>query len=572
MTNYAGWVYPLPELFAQVLTTSLDDGLERWDGYQLVDMLEYTPIIGERAHSGSYPHVSHALAGHVMPTYADDLFGHIIIVPPRLDLGNLLSTQSRTLEIANLGTAPRDWSAVTNNAGEGIEFDAPSFPVTILPFGSYILEVSVTTDGPPSINGSIDFDFVDPEETILVPVTGTRIVVFEFIPQTDVAEVIEWATDVLEAYDATEQRISIRIAPRQRLQYTVATERRADMRMRALLFDWLPRVFGVPIWFEARPSANSALVGTLIIPVDTSAGDFRVGGLVMICVGPAPDDDAAEVFQVTTFDVLEIDTVDADQITTASALGHSYDAGALVMPMRTAYAQTMTSSSRYHGGFQKTQVEFVTLDNEALPDQAGATIYDGRVVLDDGNVVTDTLPDAFERPVIVIDNTSGRILQTSRTDRSRIKSRFMWDAPNRDEVWRVRRLLHSFYGSQKGFWVPSCRPDLELAQVIGPGATTFRIRVVGYTAFIGSRRPYGDVQFVLTNGTVIRRRVTGAEVEDDEEVLSVNTAISGSAIAIDEVARIELLMLARIADDEASIQHRRNGDATFTVQTITIKE
>lgn len=568
MTAYEGWVYPLPDLFKQTITSSLDDGLDRWDAYRLIDLADLTPVLGAITHAGTYAHASHALSGHVIPTYADDLFGHIIIVPPRLDLGNLLSNQTRELEVANLGVTARDWEGLVNNAGDGISFDLPSFPVTILPFGSYVIEVSVSTDGPPSIDGTLDFDF-DQGDAIAVPVTGTRIVVFEYIPQAGVTETLRFRTDVLEAYDGTEQRISILIAPRQIVRYSVATQDKTDMRLRGLLFDWLPRVFGMPVWFEARQSTDSSLIGTTIIPVDTSYGDFREGGLVMICsLSEGP------VRELIAFDVVEIETLDLDQIVTTSELAHSYDAGAYVMPVRTALMQTQTSSQRWAGlkGFEKTTVEFTTLDNEDLSDQTGATIYDGRVVLDDGNVVTDTLPEGFERSVVVIDNSSGRVVQTSRTDRSRIKSRFMWDAPTPAELWRIRQLVHSFHGSQCGFWMVGCRPDFVLAQVIGPGATTFRIEHVNYTAFIGSRRPYGDVSIILKTGQVIRRRITGSEVDNDEEVISVDTPITVNAIQIDAVERIELLMLARIVDDEVTIEHRKPGDATVTIATVSIKE
>lgn len=569
MTNFAGWLFPLPELFPQVLTTSLDDGLERWDGFGLVDLLELVARTGTRTHVGTPTHQTHDRVGHRMPSYADDLFGHILIIPPRLDVGNLLTTQTRVVEIANLDYRDRDWNDATNNAGDGITLETdPSLPQTIEPFGNRYLSVVFSTEGPATIDGTIDLEFDGPE-LIPIPVTGSRIVMFEFIPQADVMEVIEWATDVLEAYDDSEQRASIRLAPRQRLRYTVATIGTTDMRMRAILFDWLPRIFGVPIWWEERALAAPALQGGFVLNVATEFGDFREGGLVMVALASLIGE---AMLQVHTFDVFEIESFDLDQITLASEIPRNYPAGAFVVPVRTAYAQTMTSAGRMHDGLTKTQVEFVTRDNEDLADQAGATIYDSRVVLDDGNVVTDTLPESFSRQVVVLDNESGRVVQVAHTDRSRITSRFAWDAPTAQELWRVRCLLHSFYGSQKAFWVPSCRFDFELSTTIGASAAFFRILFVGYTAFIRSRRPLGDVQFRLTNGTVIRRRILSSVVDGEEEVITVNSAISGTAIPVAQVARVELLTLSRISDDVATIEHARVGDARITINTISTKD
>lgn len=562
MTAYTGYVFPLPEVFQQDLSDSFDDGLTRWDGFAGADPFEDFTL-GTLTHTGSTVLHTTARAGFVMPSYADDLFGHILIVPSRLDLGNILSNQSRELEVANLFFEAKDWTALTNLAGDGIAFDnLPAFPHSILPFGSYVLEVTVSTDGPPSIDGSLLFEFgYDPQ--IPVPVTGTRIVMFQFIPQGNVVEVVEWKTDVIEAYDGTEQRIRVRLAPRQRIRYEVATESVNDAGLRAMLFDWLPRVFGLPIWFEKRDLQATAPQGATTITVDTRWGDFRVGFLIMIY-------ESEDKWEAVEVEALTLTTIDL-----ASGLANTFAPGAFVMPVRSAYAQTQTNANRYQrgvGGLEKTTVNFTTLDNEDLEDIGTATLYDGRVVLDDGNVVSNTLPESFERPVVVIDNSSGVILQTSRTDRSRINSVKTWDLPDLEELWRVRQLLHSFHGSQASFWVPSCRADLELSDTIGPGATTFRVLLFGYTAFIQSRRPQADVQIILKTGTIIRRRVIGSEVDVDEEVLTVNTSINPTQILVEEVERIEILALFRIADDEATIEHRQVGDATAAVNLRSIKE
>lgn len=560
MTDHAAFVLPDALFYQQALTSSLDDGLDRPTGaYEGQDMFELLLLDNVADGHTITRHAVHDYAAHEIPSYADDLFGHILIVPSRLDLGNLLSNQTREIEVANLFLEPKDLTAVLNEAGDGITFgNLPSFPHTILSFGSYVLEVNVSPEGPPTIDGDLIFEFEYDE--IPVPVTGTRIVLFHFMPQAGVTEVLEWRTDVIEAYDGTEQRIRLRLAPRQRLAYQVATEALQDMRLRGILFDWLPRVFGVPIWFEKRNLEAGAASGGTLLQVSTLYGDFRVGDLVFVYA----DED--------TFEALEVEELTDDSITTASALINSYAAGSFVMPIRSAYMQTMTQAQRYHGGFEKTDVNFTTLSNADLSDVTGATIYDGRVLLTDGNIVPDTLPEGFDRPVVVIDNASGRVFQTSRTDRSRIRSRFTWDAPSLEQLWRVRRLLHSFRGSQVAFWVPSCRPDLVVSDTIGPSATTFRVLDVGYSAFIQARRPLADVQLILANGQIIRRRIIDSERDGDEEVLTISSAFAVTAIEPEDIVRVELLTLMRIASDEATFEHRRVGDCTIAVELVSVKE
>lgn len=565
MTAFDGYLFPLPEFFEQELTGSLDDGLERFDGYIGGD--ELSMLVGTLAHTASYapaPRATHA--GYRLPTYADDLFGHVLIVPERLDLGNLLSTQTRQIEMSNLNLVPVTWDEIAHTLGDGVVFNnLPTLPHEILPFGSFILSISISPTGPPTIDGVIQFDFSTPE-TIFVPVTGSRIVMFQWKPRTGVTETLQWRTDIIEAYDGTEQRIRVRTTPRQIIQQAVNSKDVSDMQMRALLFDWEARVWGVPIWWEMRPLTAQATQGSSVVNVVTADMDIRIGGLVMLHASNAE------------WEAIQVEDFDAASITTESSLTRTYAAGTALMPVRAGYMTTMTERERIQvgrdTGLTETTVEFTTLENVDWSNTSGAETYDGRIVLSDCNVVPSSVTETFERAVVVIDNESGRPLQTSRVDRSRIHFTHQFNAPTMAELWRIRRLLHSLHGSQKSFWVPSARADLHLTDPIGPGTTDFNITKIGYTDFIRSRRPLADVRIVLKNGTTINRRIASSSVHVDgvRETLVTTTPISGTAIPVNDVQRIELMMLMRISDDKAVFTYREVGKAFINVSLKSVKE
>jgi len=563
MTNYAGAVFPDAEFYEQALTSSLDDGLVRPEPYALLEEDGLPFSISTLTHSGATPRLTRALSAFVTPSWDSLLFDHILIIPSRLALGNLLSNQTRTLEVANLYLEPRQWLSVSS-AVVGLEFlNLPPFgsPVgyELLSFGSYLLQVGISADGPATIDGAIDFDFdVGPQD---VPVTGRRIVTWQFQPRPGIEETLEWATDILEAWDGTEQRASLREAPRQVFKVEYIKRTQIERRIRGLLFDWLARSFALPIWVEARTTSAPSLVGTLTLNVPTASADFRVDGLVFVYL----DDE--------TFEAIEIDSFTSSAITLKSELARTYPPGALVMPAVTAYAATQPSTPRIPGGGYVYSMQFTTISNIDLPDATGASTYDSRILLDDCNLVESGESDSWSRAVDVIDNVSGRLLQTSRTDRSRFRTQKVWDSPNLATLWRVRRLLHHFAGSRKSFWLPSFNPDIVLAQTIAPNATTFRIVECGYTAFIFSRRPFQDVRLILNDGTKIIRRVTGAVVEDAEEVLTISTTFSTLlTITPAMVKQIEFVNLVRIADDKATITHRSLGDGKIAINVVSIKE
>lgn len=564
MTAYDGYLFPLPGLYQQDLTGSLDDGIEPPGAVTLATLDEVAVITGTVGARASTPRQSHALGGHIHPAWDGLLFGHILIIPDRLDLGNILSNQTRTLEIANLYTTEREWlSAITDVVGLTFNnlpaFGSPPSPYLLPSFGSFLLQVGIAADGPASIDGTITLDFdVGPQD---VPVTGQRVVLWPFQPMPEIVETLQWRTDVLEAYDGTEQRMSLRTVPRQVLRMNFIKFDAIERRARGLLFDWLARVFALPLWFEARRTTAPASIGATTISVDTASGDFRVGGLVFIYAS----DEA--------YEALEVEAINASDIEVASELTRAYPAGTLVMPATTCFAKTVPATPRLPGGGSAYAMEFTSIEGGDLSSTAGSSTYDGKVILDDGNLVDAGASDAWDRPVIVLDNDSGRVYQTSRTDRSRFRTRKQWDSPTLSETWRIRQLLHALAGSRVSFWLPSFRADLQLTDTIGPAGTTFRVEECGYSTFIQSRTPFADVRLVLVDGTAIVRRVTGAVVDGAEEVLTVSAAFDPLApITVAQVERIELVNLCRIADDAAEIVHRRLGDASVTIAVVSCKE
>lgn len=559
MTTHAAYVYPLPEIIRLDLSDSFDAGFERPAAHALVTV-DYPTIVTHAHVLAGWRTRTHA--AYVFPDWSSFLFDHVLTRPASIALGSVLSNQTRTIEFANLSAEPVELEALTTDI-IGLTFvNAPSLPLTIPPFGSFTLEVAIDADGPATIDGDIVATFSN-GETITIAVSGVRLILFQYQPQLPIAETLEFKSDVLVAVDGTEQRITIRNAPRSRLAYAVILDHRSDGELRGKLFDWLARSFVVPFWPEARRLSAAAAAAAESIAVSTAAGDFRVGGLAFIWSG----NEACEA--------LEIEGIAAGSLSLASGLTRAYPIGALVMPARLAFAQTVPAAPRIPRDLTQYQIEFVTTDNVNLADVTGAALYDGRVILDDCNLIVAGEADGYERTVLVLDNDSGRVWQTSKVDRSRFRTKKVWDCPSQADLWRVRRLLHYFAGSRRAFWLPTFREDMRLTDTIGPSATTFEIEAIGFTAFYQARRPFADVRLVKNDGATIIRRVTGAHVDASDasvEVITIASAFAAGAIAPADVSRIEFVLLVRIADDTASLTHNRLGDATIEINLVSVKE
>lgn len=91
-------------------------------------------------------------------------FDMLHILPRRIDAGNILTTQVRTLDIYNAFLyEEHDLEAFINNAGAGTNItDLPSLPYSIPPLKSLLMTLEITPDGAPTINTTLDFDTDEP--------------------------------------------------------------------------------------------------------------------------------------------------------------------------------------------------------------------------------------------------------------------------------------------------------------------------------------------------------------------------------------------------------------------------
>lgn len=499
-----------------------------------------------------------------------DWFEKWHVFPGEIALGNVLSTQIIILEIFNaFRRETRTWQAFTNNAGAGISItNLPALPRDFAPLESFLNNLQVSTNGPPTINGTLDFDVdLDPPDVILVPITGNRITIFQFRPQAPIEEKLEFKTDILAKSDGSEQRINLRRAPRQRITMNYRTDaNRTRDTINSILYDWQARVFGVPVWWEAREVQAPLAVNDTLVPVDTTNADFRVGGLVTIYDSN---------FESET---LEIAAIAAGQLTLDVGLQRAYDGiRTLAIPTRTAYTKPQLGQNRYAIGPTDFQIEFLTLDNIELDDAAAFPTYQGtgqssaKPVIDRLNFLPgNTIAEGHRRRVNRLDTETGPPLQFSPWTKSKILYQYGFEAKSEAELWEFRQLVHFLKGSQLSFYVGTGRTDIRPLADIADLSGVIDFEAIGYTAFVGPTPPRADIQVVRTDGTLSRHQIVGSsEVDASTERITINPQIT-PALPLAELDRIEFLSLCRIAGDEVRIRHTRPAEARIDIPLVGV--
>lgn len=494
------------------------------------------------------------------------------VFPGRIDLGNVLSVQIRELELFNAFRRPPEpvtWETFVNNAGSGITVtNLPGLPFVINAFASFIANVQISTSGPPSISGTLDFTFSAPTAaTFVVPVTGNRITIFQYRPQAPIRETLAFKTDVIRLFDGTEQRIKLREAPRQSFAFTVRTDdNRSRDKINAVLFDWQARVFGIPIWHESEPLLAPVAINDLVITVDTTTSDYRIDSLVMVY-----DSDF-------NFEALEVDSFTAGSITVKTGFINAFDTlTAIVMPIRTAYTSPSLQNNRFAIGPSDFAMTFDVLDNIDLSDLGATTTFQGtgqtiaKPVLDGFNFMSgNTIQEGIRRKVVQLDHQTGPKIQFSPWSKGKPLFQFATEADSQLEVWDFRKLMHFLNGSQTAFYIPTGRTDFKPLADIGDSSTGFQIANIGWTDFVGSVTPRSDLLIVRTDGSQSLHLITGSSTVSAEiETITISPPIS-PALPLVELDRMAVLTLSRIQDDKVTFEHRRPGESRISIKSIGI--
>ena len=480
-------------------------------------------------------------------------FEIIHVFPKVIDLQNILSTVSTQIEIFNGFTRQEQQiTSFTNGAGSGSSItNLPGLPNTLSPLEGLSLNFQVTTDGPPTIDGDLEFG-TSAGYTLIIPVTGSRIVVFPFVPTVPLAERLFFLTDVIRHKDSTEQRINLRKNPRQEFTYNVSVDAGINLsQFDILMFEWQSRVFGVPVWTQPSRLDSAITSGDTTIYVDTTTNrDYRVGKLAIVWADEQ------------TFDALEISAVTSTSITFASPISRNYSVGARVMPVVAAITHRNNYGNRYSINLAERQVLFRAIENEtsfapdASPYLISGGVLDGEIFVDEPLMREgETMRENFFQRFVQFDNDSGKFSQVSAEPHNARAYAYQIKVNDHASMLRVRRLLYALRGQQVSFFVRSRFSDLTLSAAWANASYTITIHNVGYSRYARGRERYKYVRIVLNNGTILYRQVSAfAEVDSSTEQITF-TENAPYLINPEDVSVIQFMERTRLDKDEVYITH-----------------
>lgn len=480
------------------------------------------------------------------PTFLDDYYFRIHVMPGQLVLGNLLSAQTRTVEVWNSYLSASLLTSLGQVGTDGITLQQPQTPPTYfaaLESRTYV--VSINTNGPPVIDATYTFNFETEQPTLKV--TGRRVVLWPFIPETGHDETMEWKTDILSSYK-NEQRLALRTAPRQSFRHAFLLDPDQFSRAKAISTQWAHRVYGIAAWAEVSLLEGGLTAGATFIPFNTAFADYRNDDLVLLWASDK------------RLIALEITTVEPGGVHLKLPLEEDWPE-CFIAPLRFARTLSGVEYSRSHNEYTVASALFDVTQNTDLGTDSGFPSYRGKPVMTDRSAIVGDLRERIARTVDVFDNGSGPVQVDTQTDWVRNLQTLSFIKQTRQDIWNLRRWIHARRGRQRGFWLPSWNRDLVILEDAGPTASALTVLPIGYPLYYSIK----DIMIQLRNGTRLFVRATsGATNPDGNEVLALAAQV-GTGFAAADVEFACFMTHCRFDSDRVTFRHGEAGRVTVSI-------
>lgn len=570
------------------------------------ELMSPLPVTLSAAWTGTSS-LSGTASGVAPPTTHGDLFfERMHVFPASENVGTILATVTSHFQYLNAytNTAQTLTNIVTSGlgvAGTTIEDSttsaAPVFPILLNGMVSRLFNFSVLGTGDATIEIDFDFSMLDPAvPTPTFKVVGSRAVMFPFIPQRPLTETIDFLTNVIEAYDGTEQRISTRTQGRQifDMKYFLESDDPAPSgadkfaTAQALIVGMGGNPLGVGMWHQARKLTADVAIGATSANLVTSDIDFRVGGYAVL------------FSDWNDNEILSIQSVTPTSVSFVSPTEKDFVVGDYLVPMQLCVADDGVKFSQHKNNLATVTAKWTS--TETTGDLAayaslysrtwappGAS-YSAIPIVEDHNILTGSeLKESVTLDFTAFDPGTGGIDYSRRKLAPVPETQKRWEIDGRDamaDTMALRKFIYWARGKLKTFWFPSNRQDFRVSDDLTVGSNILKVYGSGYSTRVGPNAPYDHIRVTYVPGTAAHtaspdgtlHKITNAVQPDsaipEEELTLTNDSGSGWSANTpkEDIQQICFLFKTRFKKDSAQIKHEGQGRTSLTMPLVGVKQ
>ena len=270
-------------------------------------------------------------------------FDNIFLTPVSTDAGVVVPGAEFSFELWHSFTSPKQLTGVTQTGAYGIELSGVTSG-SLASFESFDYKVSLNqANGPVDYTAAFDFGTGSAHSFNLK--ASMALVMPERVDWSTPPEIsIQYLTEVIEAFDGTEQRTALRDTPRCSVSYMYSMTDEQQYR-----FD--------------NKLATSA--GTMLIPLwplqcrlshGVSAGDARIN-LAEVSAHLASSETIL-VSEHDRYEILSIESMAGLEVALTSLAKNDFSESAIVVPLRIAYPADESNSTSLLRGFDQHTITF----------------------------------------------------------------------------------------------------------------------------------------------------------------------------------------------------------------------
>ena len=479
-----------------------------------------------------------------------DYFNRIHIQYQDLSLGNLISTQTVEFTVFSTFFEQRILNSITPTNATGLTLTPPLgevYPTTYEPWEERTYSLQIDVDGPPTIDASYLWDFDNRDYTMTV--TGRRVVTW-FIPpnwRSPVVERLEFSTNVITAFDGSEQRFARRgDACRWFLEFRWDALDNDARAIENTIFGWGPRIWAVPIWQHGMKLDNDLAPGASLIGCDTADTDLHVGGLAVLMNPENP----------TVFEAFEVLALTATTVTPKRPTTGTWPAGSTMLyPARTARMTQFPQMTRWTANVLSGAVSW-RMEEPLRRTPATETTYRSYPVLEQKPEWSADPQATYERKIATLDLTFSAPFVDDESGIAEPVYVQRWFFTSRAECEAFRQFIFARRGKQKAIWVPTFFSDLQVVDVVSAAQVNLDVRWCGLTSLVAAEVHKRDLRIEMTDGTVYYRRASAyVEVSPTVERLTIDSPL-GVVYQPEDFRLISWMALCRLDSDSIEITHQ----------------
>ncbi|ALT58006.1 tail assembly protein [Pseudomonas phage SM1] len=477
------------------------------------------------------------------------------------ELGNVVGSQQLDLKIWNAYFVPVTLLSIEYDGDSGVTISGqPNPPLVLKALEQRIWKIGIDANGPPVIEGKITIKFSD-GTTVVIQISGSRITIWSFSADwsSSVVERLEWLTSITNSPLGDEQRRSLRLSPRRSFEVQALARDRERQLMDMAVFDWGGRNWALPIYPDVQELAVGIGAASLEIPCITANRDFRSGGLVILRGATAFD-----------YEVAVIATVEPNRVTLQRPLQSAWARKSKVFPARSARFSEQPTFTRITDRAYSVKAKFQLSENSDWPAVSPSLIYRGKPVFELPPEESEELTSTYVRLLRMIDNSTDLPAYRDTANLGFTATAHRWLMHGAEEHSAMRSFYYSLRGRWKSVWLPTHADDVTMYRQALTQDTTLDVLPGGYARFGISRPGRRDLYILLTDNSVILRRVESAtELTENGETferLTLDGQI-GQDLPVTKVKRISFMALCRLDQDFIEINHETDIEGLGSCKT-----